>query len=332
VTAVGGTTALTWVGATAVGVTVTEPNRTADAPASAWPVMITVVPVTPREGCRASMEGVTVKLATLVVEPAGSTTLSLPLVAPAGTTTRTDVADSTVTESAATPLTLTLVTVARFVPVIVTVVPMGPVVGVKLVTVGGRITMKSAGLVVVATGVVTVMRPVSAAIGTVVVMDVPSGATLKIGWARVPNFTAVASAKVAPAIVTVAPGVACEGVTVTMRGATRKSAALVTGPAGLATARRPEVAPAGTVTRIEVAETIVTGLALTPLKVTPVTLPRLVPEIVTSVPSAPTVGVKLLSVGALMTTNGVALVAVPPGVVTVTVAVTAAAGTVVVMV
>ncbi len=137
-------------------------------------------------------------------------------------------------------------------------------------------------------------------------------------------------------MVTVAPGVACAGVTETMRGATRKSVALVAVPAGLATPRRPVVAPAGTTTRSEVADTIVTGLALrlppALVKVTPVTLARLVPLRVTRAPSAPTAGLKLLRVGALMTTNGAGLVAVPPGVVTVTGAVVAAAGTVVVMV
>src|SRR6185503_11681213 len=109
-----------------------------------------------------------------------------------------------------------------------------------------------------------------------------------------------------------------------MRGATRKLAALVTGPpAGLTTAKRPVVAPAGIVTRNEVADTTVTGPALRPLIVTPVTLARLVPLRVTTAPSAPTAGVKLAMVGGLMTTKGAGLVAIPPGVVTVTGAVMA---------
>ena len=49
-------------------------------------------------------------------------------------------------------------------------------------------------------------------------------------------------------------------------------------------------------------------------------------------PSAPTAGVKLVMVGALMTTKGAGLVAVPPGVVMLTGAVTAVAGTLAVIV
>src|SRR4030095_4526111 len=206
-----------------------------------------------------------------------------------------------------------------------------PATGAKLAIVGRRITMKSAALVPVPAGVVTVIRPVTAVAGTVVVM-LPSETTSKMGCTTEPNLTTVAPVRVPPEIVTGVPGVACDGVNETMRGATRKPAALVTGPAGLTTPMRPVVAPAGTGTRIEVADRTVTGPVLTPLKVTLVTLARLVPFSVTSAPSGPTVGLKLLRVGALMTTNGAGLIAVPPGVVTLTVPVAAVPGTVAVMV
>ena len=68
--------------------------------------------------------------------------------------------------------------------------------------------------------------------------------------------------------------------------------------------------------------------ALTPLNRTAVAPVKFVPLIVTLVPTGPLVGVKLVIVGAGMTVKLVALVAVPPGVVTVSGPVVAAAGTV----
>ena len=68
--------------------------------------------------------------------------------------------------------------------------------------------------------------------------------------------------------------------------------------------------------------------ALTPLNVTAVAPVKFVPLIVTLVPTAPLVGVKLVMVGALDTVKLLALVAVPPGVVTLSGPVVAPAGTV----
>ena len=69
-------------------------------------------------------------------------------------------------------------------------------------------------------------------------------------------------------------------------------------------------------------------LALTLLKVTPVAPMKLVPLMVTLVPTGPLAGVKLVIVGGLMTVKLPALVAVPPGVVTLIVPVVAPVGTV----
>ena len=69
-------------------------------------------------------------------------------------------------------------------------------------------------------------------------------------------------------------------------------------------------------------------VALTPLNVTAVAPVKFVPLIVTLVPTAPLVGVKLVMVGALDTVKLLALVAVPPGVVTLSGPVVAPAGTV----
>ena len=70
-------------------------------------------------------------------------------------------------------------------------------------------------------------------------------------------------------------------------------------------------------------------VALVPLNVTAVAPVKLLPVIVTLVPTGPLAGVKLVIVGALaVTVNAVALVAVPPGVVTRMSPLVAPAGTV----
>ena len=69
-------------------------------------------------------------------------------------------------------------------------------------------------------------------------------------------------------------------------------------------------------------------LAAAPLKATDVALLKLVPVITTPVPTVPVVGEKLVMVGgALTTVKLLALVPVPPGVVTEIVPVVAPAGT-----
>jgi hypothetical protein len=68
--------------------------------------------------------------------------------------------------------------------------------------------------------------------------------------------------------------------------------------------------------------------AFTPLNVTVVAPVKFAPPIVTTVPTGPLVGVTLAIVGAGITVKLVALVAVPPGVVTLTGPVVAPVGTV----
>ena len=65
------------------------------------------------------------------------------------------------------PLKATAVAPVKFVPLIVTLVPTGPLVGVKLVTVGAGTTVKLLALVAVPPGVVTLTGPVVAPAGTV---------------------------------------------------------------------------------------------------------------------------------------------------------------------
>src|SRR5438552_9563866 len=77
----------------------------------------------------------------------------------------------------------------------------------------------------------------------------------------------------------------------------------------------PLEAPAGTVAVIAVAELTV-KLALVPLNRTALAPVKLVPLIVTLVPTGPLVGVQLVIRGGLMTRNLLQLVAVPTAVVT----------------
>src|SRR5438094_7517787 len=78
----------------------------------------------------------TVNELALVAVPPGVVTLSGPVVAPAGTVAWIAVAEVTV-KVALTPLNVTEVAPLSFVPLIVTLVPTGPLVGEKLVIVGG---------------------------------------------------------------------------------------------------------------------------------------------------------------------------------------------------
>ena len=65
------------------------------------------------------------------------------------------------------PLKATRVVPVKLAPLMVTLVPTGPLAGVKLVMVGGLITVKVPALVAVPPGVVTLMVPVVAPAGTV---------------------------------------------------------------------------------------------------------------------------------------------------------------------
>ena len=65
------------------------------------------------------------------------------------------------------PLNCTAVAPLKFVPLIVTLAPTSPLVGVKLVIVGGYSTVKALELVAVPAGVVTLIDPEVAFAGTV---------------------------------------------------------------------------------------------------------------------------------------------------------------------
>jgi hypothetical protein len=107
------------------------------------PLMVTLVPTGPLVGAKLVIVGglaTTVKLLALVAVPPGVVTLIGPVVAPVGTVACIAVAELT-TKLALTPLQVTAVAPVKFVPLIVTLVPTGPLVGVKLVIVGGLETV-----------------------------------------------------------------------------------------------------------------------------------------------------------------------------------------------
>src|SRR5439155_864053 len=101
---------------------------------------------------------ITVKLLVLVAVPPGVVTLMRPLVAPLGTVAAIEVEEFTVKLTALVPLNRTSVAPVKFVPLIVTLLPTRPLVGVKLVIVGGpAVTVKLLELVAVPPGVVTLI-------------------------------------------------------------------------------------------------------------------------------------------------------------------------------
>ena len=290
------------------------------------PVIVTPVPTPPEMGVKVVMVGAgTVKLVPEVPVPTAVVTLMGPVVAPAGTLVEMVVA-VLVTMRAGTPLKVTAVALPRLVPVMVTVVPTSPEVGVKLVMEGGPITVKLVVLVPVPLGAVTLTGPVVAPGGTVTVIDVAE-TTLNDVAGVVLNLTAVAPRKLVPVIVTVVPAAPVVGVNLVAVGAgTVKLVPEVAVPTAVETLMGPVVAPFGTVALIDVA-VLVTMVAGTPLKVTAVALPRLVPVMVTLLPAAPEVGVKLVITGGPITVKLVALTPVLLEAETLTGPVVAPAGT-----
>src|SRR5438309_1245471 len=102
----------------------------------------------------------------------------------------------TVNELAEVPLNFTAVAPVKPEPLRVTLVPTAPLVGVKELMLGATVTVKLVELVAVPPGVVTLIAPVVAPLGTEVVICV-SEATVKV--ATVPlNVTLLAPVKPEP--------------------------------------------------------------------------------------------------------------------------------------
>ena len=179
-------------------------NVTTVAPAKFVPVIVTEAPTAPLVGEKLVIVGprITVNVAALVAVPAGVVTAMAPLVAPAGTLAVIWLAELTM-YVALLPLKVTELAPVKFVPVIVTAAPTVPLVGEKLVIVGGTITVNVAALVAVPAGVVTAMAPLVAPAGTVAMIWL---AELTTYVALLPlKVTELAPVKLVPVMVTEAP-------------------------------------------------------------------------------------------------------------------------------
>ena len=227
------------------------------------------------------------KFEELVAVPPGVVTVILPVVAPEGTVAVT-LPSFTKAKDAEVPLNRTPLTAVKWFPLIVTEVPATPLEGEKPLIVGALlpVTVKLEELVAVPPGVVTVILPVVAPVGTVAV-TLPSFTKAKD--AEVPlNRTPLTPVKWFPLIVTVAPITPLDGENPLMVGAllpvTVKSDVLVAVPAPVVSVILPVVAPEGTVA-VTLPSFTKTKAAEVPLNRTPLTPVKWFPLIVTVVRS-----------------------------------------------
>ena len=204
---------------------------------------------------------------------------------------------------AATPPNFTEVAPVKAVPLMVTTVPTGPLVGVNEEIVGAAaVTVKLVALVAVPPGVVTVIVPVTAPVGTVAVTRVPAPFTENVAAATPPNFTDVAPPKFVPLIVTEVPTGPLVGEKDVIVGVgapvTVKSVVLVAVAPPLVTVILPVVAPVGTVAvswvPVGFQENVV---ALVPLNFTELVPTNPEPWMVTTVPTGPLDGENDVIVG-----------------------------------
>lgn len=145
------------------------------------PVIVTTVPTAPVPGVNEVMVGAGGQVTSKSVEPvillqAIVTVIGTKPTGPVGTVAVIVVGVLAVTTALYPPKStmLSLGVALKFVPDIVTMVPGVPVMGEKevIVGVGPHVTVKSLGLVAVPPAVDTLIFPVKAPAGTVVVMDV----------------------------------------------------------------------------------------------------------------------------------------------------------------
>jgi len=263
---------------------------------------------------------VTVKLTPLLAAEFTVTT-TLPVAAPEGTGATMLVFDQLV-GVAVVPLNLTVLVpwvAPKFVPVIVTAVPTVPLVGDRLVILGGTVTVKVTPLLASALTVTTTL-PVVAPDGagtTMLVLD------QLVGVAVVPLnlivLVAFVAPKFVPVTVTEVPTAPLVGDRLVMLGATvtvKVTPPLASPPT--VTTMLPVVAPDGTGTTILVFDQLV-GVAVVPLNVivlVPFVAPKFVPVTVIDVPTGPLVGDRLVMLGATGTVKLSPLLATPPTVTT----------------
>lgn len=225
--------------------------------------------------------------------------------------------------------------VPKFAPVMVTDVPTGPDVGFKLAMLGGGVTVKCTPLLATPPTETTTL-PVVAPLGMGAIMVV--GLQLQLVQSQyvsvVPlNATVLElceDPKFAPVIVTDPETGPKLGLRLVMLGAvsTVNGTPLLATPPTVTTTL-PVVAPVGTSATMLVALQLV-GVAVVPLNVTPLVpwlAPKFEPEIVTDVPTAPEVGLRLVIAGAVVVTVKLTPLLGAPPTVTTTFPVVAEVGT-----
>jgi hypothetical protein len=273
------------------------------------PVIVTEVPTGPAVGFNPVIESpaaVTVKLTALLALPPTVTT-TLPVLAPAGTGAVMLVALQLV-GLLAIPLNvivLVLCVAPKLLPEIVTGIPPGPELGVRLDMVGaGKFTVNATPLLAWPSTVTTTL-PVVAPTGTVVAMLV---ALQLVTVAAVPlNVTVLVpcvAPRFVPVMVTEVPAGPEVGVTLEIPGAgcvTVNAIPLLEVPPTMTTTF-PVAAPLGTVTTMLVALQLV-GVPVVPANLTellPCVAAKFAPLTVTTAPTGPDVGLKLVMLGLLV--------------------------------
>jgi hypothetical protein len=202
-----GTMAVIWVSESTVNVARMPLKVTALAPVRAEPVITTEVPTGPIVGEKLTSCGSTLKLVALAVVPPAVVTLIFPLAPQHGTMAVICVYESAVNEVAML-LNDTAVAPVKAVPVITTVVPDPPFKGLNVEICG--MTLNVAELNAVPPGATTVIFPVSAPFGTVVLICVSEST---VNGPDVPfTKTSVAPAKPFPEITMAVPTVPLVGV------------------------------------------------------------------------------------------------------------------------
>ena len=250
-----GTVPCSWVSESTVKEVAEVPLKdTALVPVKPLPVRVTWVPTGPLVGEKEVMVGGprTEKGVAEELVPSRLETEIGPLEALPSTTARSRVSEITVKipavlKSPKILLKETFVVPVKYLPVMVTSVPTGPLVGVKLVMMGGVVTVKLVVEEVVPAGFVTLMGPDVALLGTVARSWVSELTVKEV--AGVPlKVTALVPVKLLPVRVTWVPTGPLEGVKETMIGGLRtvKLVAEEPEPSGVVTEIGPVVAPLGT--------------------------------------------------------------------------------------
>jgi hypothetical protein len=277
------------------------------------PLIVTDVPTGPTDGLKFVIvgDGVTVKFIPLLATLPTVTT-TLPVVAPVGTLVAMLVSLQLVAVSGIVLKVIELNpnVAPKLDPFIVNDVPTGPDEGFRLVMTGK--TVNGTGLLAKPPTVTTTL-PDTVPAGTGATMlvalqlegvaSVPLNVTVLVPWVG-PKFN--------PAIVTSVPTCPDIGFKLATYGAGRtvKATPLLTTPPTVTTTF-PLVAPAGTRATMLVVPQLTSVPGGVPLNVTTLVFwvaPKFVPEIVTGVPIAPAVGLRV----AILGTNGAKVIAAVP--------------------